>query len=74
MPVEVGFSRLSNRSAKDRIESEGVDFFERVRERYLIRAGKFPERFRVINANQTLASVTELVKDVLSPLLEEMRV
>ena len=74
LPVEVGFSRLSNRAVKDRIESEGIDFFERVRERYLIRAGKFPERFRMINANQDLTSVTRQVTDALKPLLEEVNV
>ncbi len=74
LPVDVGFSRLSGRGAKDRIESEGIDFFERVRERYLIRAGKFPERFRVINANQDLTLVKQQVRDALKPLLVESHV
>ena len=69
IPVDIGFSRLSLRGAKDRIESEGIDFFERVRERYLIRAGKFPERFRVINANQEIDLVKQQVRDALKPLL-----
>jgi len=72
LPVDVGFSRLSTGDVRDRIESEGLDFFERVRERYLIRAGKFPERFRVINAEQDLSAVTHQVKSALSLLLEKV--
>ena len=71
LPVEVGFSRIHSRGAKDRIESEGKDFFERVRERYLIRARKFPERFRVINAEHDFDSVKKEVMNVLRPLIAE---
>lgn len=74
LPVEVGFSRIKSRGAKDRIESEGLDFFERVRERYLIRAGKFSKRFRVINAEQDFELVKAQVATVLKPLLAEANV
>jgi len=65
LPIEVSFERMISRGAKDRIESEGKDFFERVRERYLIRSKKFPERFRVIHADQELEVVE---KDILKAL------
>ena len=42
LPIDVGFSRIDSRGAKDRIETEGPDFFERVRERYLIGEEFFP--------------------------------
>ena len=71
LPVDVGFSRITDRGAKDRIESEGKDFFERVRERYLIRARKFPERFRVINAERDFEIVKEEVSAILKPLIAE---
>ena len=70
LPVETGFSRISSRGALDRIESEGLDFFERVRERYLIRSKKFPERFRVISADQDLESVKSDVLNAIGPLME----
>lgn len=71
VPVDVGFSRITGHRATDRIESEGIDFFERVRERYLIRASKFPERFRVINAEQSFDVVIEEVMHVLQSLITE---
>jgi len=71
LPVEVGFSRLTRRGTKDRIESEGKDFFERVRERYLIRAKKFPDRFHIINAEQDFEFVKEEVVKILKPLMSE---
>lgn len=53
-PVEVALNRIHGDA--DRIEREGIDFFERVRQRYLERAKKFPERFVVLNADQSLGS------------------
>lgn len=72
LPIDVAFSRLNSRGAMDRIESEGVAFFERVRDRYLIRARKYPERFRVVNADQALEMVKQDVLKALQPLLEEI--
>lgn len=71
LPVDVGFSRIDSRGAKDRIEKEGVDFFERVRERYLIRSKKFPQRFRVVDANQDFERVKENILEILKPLMAE---
>lgn len=71
LPVDVGFSRIASRDAKDRIEHEGKDFFERVRERYLIRARKFPQRFRIVDAEQDFDYVKEQVSKYLKPLMPE---
>ncbi len=56
-PATVGIERLKNRRSKDRIESERIEFFERVRQGYLQLAAQSPQRFRVINANTTLSEV-----------------
>lgn len=69
-PVDIGFSRIQSRGIKDRIEQEGIEFFERVRERYLVRAAKYPERFHIINANQRLADVKKQVADIVVPAIE----
>jgi len=56
--VEVGLSRARSRGAElDRIESEKLDFFERVRSTYLSRAAAEPARFRVVDAAQSPAQV-----------------
>lgn len=63
VPVAVGLSRASNRSAPDRFEREQQAFFERVRTCYLDRAAREPERIRVINAARPLDEVqTELAR------------
>ncbi len=69
LPVELGFSRITGHRAKDRIENEGQDFFERVRQHYLIRARKFPQRFKVIDAAGDFSSVKAQVMTVLKTVM-----
>ncbi|MBS0212373.1 MAG: dTMP kinase [Proteobacteria bacterium] len=60
--VHRGHARLAGRGGeRDRIEREREDFFERVRAAYRQRAKAEPQRFRVIDASQTQASVTAAV-------------
>lgn len=62
LPVEQGLERAAaRRGAADRFESERADFFARVREVYLARAAKYPERYRIIDASLAPADVTEQV-------------
>ncbi|MDQ7073690.1 MAG: dTMP kinase [Gammaproteobacteria bacterium] len=68
-PPEVGLARVRQRGASDRFEQEQVSFFQRVREAYLERAEREPERFRVINADQPLLAVQAEIKAVLMPFL-----
>lgn len=65
VPVEVGLERARNRGEMDRMESEEVEFFERVRQSYLDRAAQYPERYRIVDASQTLPGVQ---KDIASTL------
>jgi dTMP kinase len=65
LPVEVGMARAKERGDFDRIENEQLSFFENVRSAYLERAKNNPERFRVINASQTLEQVQQDIAVVL---------
>jgi len=53
IPIEVARQRLSNNVTLDRFEQEQGSFFEKVRQAYLARSKKFPQRFALINAAQT---------------------
>jgi dTMP kinase len=66
LPVELGLSRASLRSASDRFEEEPVAFFERVRAAYLERAAESPDRFAVVDASGPVESVWSRVEQVLN--------
>ena len=57
LPVEDGMARAVARGKLDRFEQEQHDFFAAVRQSYLQRADNDPERFRLVNAQQTLVDV-----------------
>ena len=60
LPVSDGFARLQQRGGKkDRIESEALDFHERVRAGYLELARRWPERFHIVDARRALDIVSE---------------
>lgn len=60
VPAELGMDRARGRGEADRIESEDVAFFERVRACYLARADAAPGRFHVVDASQPLETVASL--------------
>lgn len=69
--VEVGLSRARSRGAElDRIESEQLDFFERVRATYRARAQAEPARYRVVDASQSPGQVSSEAIGLLSDWLE----
>lgn len=70
LPVEVGLSRAAARGRLDRFEQEGLDFFEAVRSAYLNRARQNPQRYRIVDAGQSLAAVQQDLDDLLPGLLE----
>ena len=65
VPVAVALARRAGRTA-DRIEAEGGEFFERVRQGYHKRAQDEPKRFLVIPAAASLAAVGTAVEAALA--------
>lgn len=72
VPVSVCLDRIKSRGAKDRIETEGLEFFKRVQENYLFQAKRDPKRFRVIYANQELSEIRGQLRQVIDPLLASL--
>jgi dTMP kinase len=70
VPVEIGMTRAKNRGeALDRFESEHLHFFNKVRQVYLQQAQKYPERIKIIKADQPLDDVQDAIIGALKPLL-----
>ena len=72
LPVEEGMARAGQRGALDRFEQEELSFFNRVRQCYLELAAEQPQRFRVIDASQPLATVGEQINAVLDSALDSV--
>lgn len=66
VPVAVSTQRLAGARNPDRFEQENADFFERIRNAYLARANRFPQRFRVIDSGQTIPNIHAELEDILS--------
>lgn len=73
LPVEIGLARAAARGRLDRFEQEGRGFFEVVRQAYLQRAAQAPQRYRVLDAGQSLAQVQADIDALLPSLLEACR-
>ncbi len=69
VPVKVGMARVGRRGDKDRFEEEAQVFFERVRAAYLARAERYPSRFRVIDANADVDTVSRRIDRAIEPWL-----
>jgi dTMP kinase len=66
VPPAQGLTRFEGR---DRIEGESVEFHERVREMFLLLAGRAPEHYLVLDAGQPVEEITEAILVRLRPLL-----
>lgn len=62
-------ARRRRRGAGDRIEAEAIAFHRRVREGFLQLAGKEPDRFRVINALDSVETIHNQVVDHINEFL-----
>jgi dTMP kinase len=62
LPAEIGLARLKS---KDRLESQPIAFHERVRQEFLQLALLDPERYFIVDGNQSIADIhTEVIERV----------
>ncbi|CAN1509468.1 Tmk Thymidylate kinase [Methylophilaceae bacterium] len=69
LPVEISIDRLKKNRTPDKFEKESEAFFNRLRNVYLDLARQHPNRYRVINANQTIESVSHDVIEAIRTIL-----
>ena len=72
LPPEVGLARARGRAVADRLESESLEFHQRVRQTFLALAESEPDRYVVVDARRTpdeiAAAIRVRVADLLSGL------
>jgi dTMP kinase len=68
--VEEGFRRKGGEN-RDRLEKEDIEFYHKVREGYLTLAKKKPERWLVIDAEQSKVRISEIIWQHVKKLLSE---
>ncbi len=66
--AEVGLARVKNIGALDRIESEELDFFQRVRQYYLHKVEQNSERYKIVDANQSIDNVQQQIHKILAAI------
>jgi len=64
----VAAQRLADSRVADKFERQSLEFFVRVRDGYLARASRQPERYAIINSNQPI----NVVRAALAPLLVQL--
>lgn len=71
--VKTALARMRARDASDRFERETLPFFIRVRDAYGALAARQPDRFRVIDANDSLDQVRRRIAAACEAFLRTMR-
>ncbi|WP_076591123.1 dTMP kinase [Herminiimonas arsenitoxidans] len=66
VPLDVARARLDATRTLDKFEQEKADFFAATRAEYLRRAAEFPQRFRVIDSTQAIATIQEQLRDIIA--------
>ena len=63
VPTEIGLARLKQRASDlpDRMERENVDFYNKIREGYLVLANSMPGRFIVIDGTKTQDAIEKKI-------------
>jgi dTMP kinase len=63
VPADIGLARARRRASglPDRLEQENIDFYQRVREGYLLLARSLPERFLVVDGLLPSEQITETI-------------
>jgi len=57
--AEVGLKRVQNRDEFNRLDAEKLDFHKKVQEGYEILCKKYPERIKVVNAENSMQQVAQ---------------
>ena len=68
VPAEVAAQRRGQAREADRFEQEARDFFQRVRDAYLARARREPQRIKVIDADRPIAVIRQDLAQILETL------
>jgi len=69
LPVEISIDRLKKNRTPDKFEKESEAFFNRLRNVYLDLARQHPNRYKIINANQTIKTVSHDVIEAIKTIL-----
>ena len=64
LDVDVETSQKRVGSEKDRMESAGIEFFERVRQGFLEIAKQEPDRVKVVNSTQSIEKIHEQILEL----------
>ncbi len=70
IPPEVGLARGAANGPADRMESESLEFHQRVRQGFLDLALLDPDRYLVLDATATPAEIADQIRARVEPLLE----
>ena len=70
LPVEVSIRRLNKTRELDKFEREGKEFHENIRKKYLNLAKLYPERFFILNSENSIEGIQNQIKIRLDELLK----
>ena len=71
-PAEIGLQRAADRGEGDRMDSQELSFYRRVRQGYLALAERHPARFVVIDANRSLQQVQSSIRQEIDRFLNDL--
>jgi dTMP kinase len=70
-PAEIGLQRAADRGEGDRMDSQELSFYRRVRQGYLALAERQPARFVVIDANRSLQQVQSSIRQEIDRFISD---
>ena len=74
MDVAEGLRRASDRAGDEsRFESKGLEFHQKVRTAFLDLAGRYPDRFVIVDAGRSVETVAADIVDIVMPRLATTR-
>lgn len=72
IPVDVGLSRIEKRKL-DRLEQEGIEFHNKVRDQYLQIASKYSSRYFIIDGREPIEVVHKNIKELVLSKINSQR-